>query len=209
MEGARGAWDVPENRIAGTRKVDNTGPPPGAVEDGITGNRGGYRVHAPGDGNGEDKGKDKEDVDHISALQAFVHDGTIHDASVKVQAPAPAAAAAPVTPSKPTEGKEKDTRADRGYHPAELHPYTPKTSGTTSNPTSPFFDRSPSSSLREKHGHVHHRTVSNASHESGSMRRKKVGFFDKVRGEAKVIVGKIEHKKEKVEEGKRILHGED
>jgi hypothetical protein len=72
---------------------------------------------------------------------------------------------------------------------------------------------SPSASLREKghdYGHFHKRTTSTVSQGSGSVHgRKKVGFFDKVRGEAKVIVGKIEHKKEKVEEGKRILHGED
>lgn len=48
--------------------------------------------------------------------------------------------------------------------------------------------------------------------ESGSLTssgRKKVGFFDKVKGEAHVIVGKIEHKQEMIDKGKKILHGDD
>ena len=174
----------------------------------------------------DDDGGDKIGADRSTCLQAQVPYDAIPDASAKFQG-YDTAPAAPVTPSKKSTAssteskeKEKDVRADRGYHPAELHPYIPHAPSTPSNnlspqpapPSSPL-DRSPSSSLREKlghgHGHVHQRTVSNASGESGSMRRKKVGFFDKVRGEAKVIVGKIEHKKEKVEEGKRILHGED
>lgn len=73
----------------------------------------------------------------------------------------------------------------------------------------------------EKHGHGHHtfsfghrhkRTSSTASVSSVSTQgggRKKVGFFDKVKGETKVIIGKMEHKPEKVEEGKKILRGED
>jgi hypothetical protein len=177
---------------------------------------------------GDDDGEYKNGADRSTRLQAQVPVDAIPDASVKVQG-YDAAPAAPITPSKKstassTEAKEKDKdiRGDRGYHPAELHPYTPHAPSTPSNNLSPQpasssspLDRSPSASLREKHGHghghfhVHQRTVSNASGESGSMRKKKVGFFDKVRGEAKVIVGKIEHKKEKVEEGKRILHGED
>jgi len=62
-------------------------------------------------------------------------------------------------------------------------------------------------------GHRHKRTsgitsVGSSIASSTEGGRKKVGFLDKVRGEAKVIVGKIEHK-EKVEERKRILRGED
>jgi hypothetical protein len=108
----------------------------------------------------------------------------------------------PPAPTPPPESSppnhHQPTQPDGGYHPAELHPYI--------SPTQPSTSLSPSSSMREKLGHVHKRTASSAS---SSSRRKKVGFFDKVRGEAKVIVGKIEHKKEKVEEGRRILHGED
>ena len=66
-------------------------------------------------------------------------------------------------------------------------------------------------SMREKgtHGHFHKWTASTVSQGSGSVHGcKKVGFFDEVRGEAKVIIGKIEHKKELVDAGKRILHGE-
>ena len=120
----------------------------------------------------------------------------------------------PVTPVKAFPPKLNTANTDSEYHPALLHPYIPVTppgngtsNGTSNgNGASPnHHDTSPSSSLRDKHGH--HR-ASTTSFGSGSG-RKKVGFFDKVRGEAKVIVGKIEHKKDKVEAGRRILHGED
>lgn len=214
VDGARGAWDVAQNRTAETKEVDNTGPPPKAVEDGITGNRGGDN----GDGDiTVDHETNKEHTDHISDLQDLVKDVAAHDASAK----APAIDVPAVTLAAPSEDsavKPKDLRSDRGYHPAELHPYIPNASSTASGTTgassssqysSLSRNTSPSTSTKEKHGHVHQRTVSTSSTGSGSPRRKKVGFFDKVRGEAKVIVGKIEHKKEKVEEGKRILHGED
>jgi len=215
VDGARGAWDVAENRKAETKKVDNTGPPPKAVEDGIAGNRGGDS----GDGDTKlDDETNKKYTDRISDLQALVQDDAAHDTSAKAPA-IDVPAAAPVAPSEDSAAKPKDLRSDRGYHPAELHPYIPNASSTasasgttgassSSQHTSLSRNTSPSASTKEKHGHVHQRTVSTSSVGSGSPRRKKVGF-DKVRGEAKVIVGKIEHKKEKVEEGKRILHGED
>jgi hypothetical protein len=238
-EGAKGAWDVAENRKAGTRKVENVGPPPRAVEDGITGNR--RAVHE--DTKGDETQQENSFADRITDLQAVAHDATTPDASVKAQpddasasvaeapapapaptpTPAPAPAPAPAPTSTPTTApttpsKPKDIRSDTGYHPALLHPYTPDGSSPTSGtffPTSSTHDTSPSASIREKHSHGHERghgvgkRESTASFGSGSTGRKKVGFFDKVRGEAKVIVGKIEHKQEKVEKGKRILHGED
>jgi hypothetical protein len=118
--------------------------------------------------------------------------------------------AAPATPLKATA-------IDRGYHPAELHPRSASYSSVSFSPTATTLhsnNTSPSPSMKEK-GHSYFRKRTDSSHstasqESGSMRgRKKVGLFDKVRGEAKVIVGRLERKKEKVEEGKRILHGED
>ena len=214
VDGIRGIWDVAENRTAETKKVDNISPPPKAMEDGITGNRGGNN----GDGDTKmDDETNKKYADCISDLQALVQNDAAHDASAKapaVNVPATALAA----PSENSAAKPKDLRSDRGYHPAKLHPYIPNASSTASGTTgassssqhtSLSHNTSPSASTKEKHGHVHQRTVSTSSTGSGSPRRKKVGFFDKVRGEAKVIVGKIEHKKEKVEEGKRILHGED
>jgi len=211
VDGARGAWDVAENRVIENTMVENTGLPPKAAEDGIVGNSGGDNGDAK-----MDDGPNRKYADGISGLQALVQDKVAHNTSAKARvddilAPAPAA------PSEDS-AKPKDLRSDRGYHPAELHPYTPNASSTasgitsaSSSPRHPSLTRntSPSTSTKDKHGHVHQRTVSTSSVGSGSPRRKKVGFFDKVRGEAKVIVGKIEHKKEKVEEGKRILHGED
>jgi hypothetical protein len=137
---------------------------------------------------------------------------------VSTPAPTPAPAPAPTTPSKPT------SRPDGQYHPALLHPMTASYSPSTFvSPPS----KSPAGSIKskkegdkEKHGlhhtfsfgHRHKRTSSITSASSVSTQgggRRKVGFFDKVKGETKVIIGKIEHKPEKVEEGKRILRGED
>lgn len=42
--------------------------------------------------------------------------------------------------------------------------------------------------------HVEHETV-----------RKKPGFMDKLKGEMKVISGKLSHKESKVEEGRRMM----
>ncbi|ORX40752.1 hypothetical protein BD324DRAFT_18808 [Kockovaella imperatae] len=61
-------------------------------------------------------------------------------------------------------------------------------------------------------------TTSNQSHttaghdgkrrtSSGGSSKKKVGFMSKLKGEIKVISGKLDHDKEKVEAGKRMIHG--
>ncbi|KZP32659.1 hypothetical protein FIBSPDRAFT_944176, partial [Athelia psychrophila] len=136
-----------------------------------------------------------------------------------VPAPAPVPVPAPAAAKVPSSPPSTPRKAgDPGYHPAVLHPMTPSTKAAATNgstpgerPTSPF------GSLSKKGGHgraasgsvssvKHARAASVSSTASG---RKKVGFFDKVRGEAKIVMGKLEHKKDKVEAGKRILHGED
>ena len=40
--------------------------------------------------------------------------------------------------------------------------------------------------------------------ERGEQKRRKAGFMEKMKGEAKVLLGKVEGKPQKVEEGKKI-----
>jgi hypothetical protein len=139
-------------------------------------------------------------------------------AATPAPAPAPVPAAAKVPSSPPSTPRKA---GDPGYHPAVLHPMTPSTKAAAANGSAPAANHerptSPFGSLSKKGGHgraasgsvsssKHNRAASVSSTASG---RKKVGFFDKVRGEAKIVMGKIEHKKDKVEAGRRILHGED
>ncbi|KIK93310.1 hypothetical protein PAXRUDRAFT_145365, partial [Paxillus rubicundulus Ve08.2h10] len=83
------------------------------------------------------------------------------------------------------------------YHPALLHPPPP---GASAMETSPRFSEqippasptSPTSKERSK------------SESTG----KRVGFMAKVKGEVKVLAGKMTREEDKVEEGKKQMHGE-
>jgi len=46
---------------------------------------------------------------------------------------------------------------------------------------------------------------SSPSHSQASAGKTKSGFMDKIKGEIKVLSGKLEHKQEKVDEGKRMM----
>ncbi|KAF7979631.1 hypothetical protein HWV62_41585 [Athelia sp. TMB] len=135
------------------------------------------------------------------------------------ETPAPAPAAPQKTlPSTPRKA------SDPGYHPAE--PYSKTTAD--SNGSSSSFDvgkdrpMPPLGSIGKKGGLLN-RTPSMSSTASGKKKgwlnrtpsvsstassKRKVGFLDKVRGEAKIVMGKIEHKQEKIEAGRRIRYGE-
>ena len=215
---AKGAWDVPENansasahagKGAGVEKA-----PASAAE--------AQRAH--GGEAGREGGECESGADMLADLQGLALKGGHADAPEKTPAPAAekmqetektaeAPTPAPAAEKKAATPPSTPRKAgDPGYHPALLHPMTPpatpaatfsSTSASTPDvgkgrPTSPF------GSIGKKGGH--NRAPSMNSTASG---KKKVGFFDKVRGEAKIVMGKIEHKKEKVEAGKRILHGED
>lgn len=80
-----------------------------------------------------------------------------------------------------------------GYHAAKINPA----------PTGEIADQAeaqPDSSVSPK-------SATTAS-VTDSPKERRVSFLHKVRGEAKIIAGKMSGKEDKVEEGKRILHGE-
>ncbi|KAF7982672.1 hypothetical protein HWV62_27145 [Athelia sp. TMB] len=213
--GAKGAWDVPENANSASAR---TGKGAG-VEKAPASPAEAQRAHGgeAGRGDGEESG-----ADMLADLQGLALKGGHADAEKTQEAPAPAAektpeaektqetpAPAPAAEKKATPPSTPRKAGDPGYHPALLHPMTPPATpaATFSTPTPDVGKGRPTSpfgSIGKKSGHQ--RAPSMNSTASG---KKKVGFFDKVRGEAKIVMGKIEHKKEKVEAGKRILHGED
>jgi hypothetical protein len=80
VDGARGAWDVAENRTSETKKVENTGLPPKAA------GRWDYRAIAEAIVEMRIKLDDetnKKYTDRISDLQALVQDDPAHDTSAK------------------------------------------------------------------------------------------------------------------------------
>ncbi|KAG2344822.1 hypothetical protein BDR05DRAFT_961225, partial [Suillus weaverae] len=82
---------------------------------------------------------------------------------------------------------------DTDYHPAKLHP--PRVGESTSQAET--HHDSPVSPVSAPPASV-----------TGSPKERRVSFLDKLRGEAKIIAGKMIGKEDKVEEGKRIMHGE-
>ncbi|KAF5378477.1 hypothetical protein D9615_007080 [Tricholomella constricta] len=75
------------------------------------------------------------------------------------------------------------------YHPATLHPDTLSTARTTSETS----DTAAISSTGDRRA------------STGSMGEHKVGFMEKMKGEAKVISGKLAHNEKKVEAGKHMM----
>jgi len=138
-------------------------------------------------------------------------------------------ASMPMVPVTPERNNPRRTSSHPDYHPSILHPMTPRSNTITgTNTPSPRFDTtknrpaSPFGSIRKKREQLVRtpsvsstgsskkkgRLTRSPSLDSSASGKKKVGFLDKVRGEAKIVMGKIENKQEKVEAGKRILHGE-
>lgn len=78
------------------------------------------------------------------------------------------------------------------YHPAKLHP--PRVVESTSQ--AEVQSESPVSPASAPPASV-----------ADSPKEHRVSFLDKLRGEAKIIAGKMSGKDDKVEEGKRIMHG--
>ncbi|KAI9060355.1 hypothetical protein FKP32DRAFT_1595434 [Trametes sanguinea] len=94
---------------------------------------------------------------------------------------------------------------DTDYHPAELHPppeklVNPHSEGekslgaTQADANRPAEESQPPNQARDDGG--------------DKERKKKAGFMEKMKGEAKVLLGKIEGKHEKVEQGQKIKAGE-
>lgn len=93
------------------------------------------------------------------------------------------------------------------YHPAQLHPPPAgasaveyKDGGASAAATSPQAEQEPTTNANDT-------PAASKSSTSGSI-GKKVGFMAKVKGEAKIIAGRMSGKEEKVEEGKRMMHGD-
>ncbi|KAG6852583.1 hypothetical protein C0991_010841 [Blastosporella zonata] len=98
---------------------------------------------------------------------------------------------------------QPDVRSDPGYHPATLHPPDPKLNkeaevnkeaearshASTSQPTNTSVSSGVSAERRSTSGS-----------EGSTGERHKVGFMEKVKGEAKVISGKLGHNEKKIEE---------
>lgn len=78
------------------------------------------------------------------------------------------------------------------YHPAKLHP--PRVGESTSQAEAqPDTLVSPASAP--------------PASVTDSSKERRVSFLDKVRGEARIFAGKMTGKEDKVEEGKRMMHG--
>ena len=103
--------------------------------------------------------------------------------------------------------------ADTPTSPTKATTTTPATTATSATtPASPVTKTSAGAAAAGTTGagataeKGHQRTGSNAS--TGSNGKKKVGFMSKLKGEIKVIGGKIAHDEKKVQEGERLKHGE-
>ncbi|TCD70307.1 hypothetical protein EIP91_003936 [Steccherinum ochraceum] len=111
------------------------------------------------------------------------------------------------------EGEDGDGY-DTNYHPADLHPGSSDPSSTKpQQPSSETGQGLGASEASKKEGvseKAHERSGTQSSSSSKDAGKKKVGFMEKMKGEAKVLLGHLEGGKkgeEKVEEGKRIKSG--
>ncbi|KAI0776516.1 hypothetical protein BD413DRAFT_520259 [Trametes elegans] len=101
---------------------------------------------------------------------------------------------------QPNQGSGYDT----DYHPAKLHPPTqtykdPESEGEKSLGATQADAQRPPAEAKPAH---------QARSPSPGEKAKKAGFMNKMKGEAKVLLGKIEGKHEKVEQGQKIKAGE-
>lgn len=102
---------------------------------------------------------------------------------------------------------------DTDYHPAQLHPAGSQPADTEeSGQALGASEASKKEGVSEK-SHERTSTTSSSGTETstpGKEGKKKVGFMDKMKGEAKVLLGHLERGKkgeEKVEEGKKMKGG--
>lgn len=148
------------------------------------------------------------------------HDGPVHetkDSSATGTSTGAALAAGAAGSSLATDSVEK-TPTTSGTASNSTHPSTPSKLDTAKGSTTGATAASTSSPITPKSPHTannhtladetkgHQRTGSNAS--TGSNGKKKVGFMSKLKGEMKVIGGKLQNNDAKVAEGERLKHGE-
>ncbi|KAG6882900.1 hypothetical protein C0993_008735 [Termitomyces sp. T159_Od127] len=91
-----------------------------------------------------------------------------------------------------------DVRMDPGYHPAALHPVDPKFQQREHG------EKSASYASAAAGGEASRRSPESERSSNSSGERKKTGFMKKVKGEVKVISGKLSHNERKIEEGKLL-----
>jgi len=208
----------PSTRAAETTREPGTYPKPD--HDGpVTGDRAdkshGHSVTAGAAGAGVAAGLSNKNGDAKHAATTSSTTGSVSDA-----APTPSTASNPVTPRTAPTGLENlqpapgENKADvvAGTKAFESHAVKEPTSPTTTtSPTTASAAATPASPVTKTSAGAstekgHRRSSSNAS--SGSNGKKKVGFMNKLKGEIKVIGGKIAHDDKKVQEGERLKHGE-
>ncbi|KAI0328799.1 hypothetical protein GY45DRAFT_1325785 [Cubamyces sp. BRFM 1775] len=102
---------------------------------------------------------------------------------------------------------------DTDYHPAKLHPppehiTNPHNEGEKSLGATQADANRPAEEGRPPNQARGDSDASGGADERGQQKAKKAGFMEKMKGEAKVLLGKIEGKHEKVEEGQRMKAGE-
>ncbi|KAG6861507.1 hypothetical protein C0995_015622 [Termitomyces sp. Mi166 len=91
-----------------------------------------------------------------------------------------------------------DVRLDPGYHPAELHPLDPKfkqdsVSKVPSDTDTNTNRRSSASTQSEGHS------------STSSGERRKVGLMSRMKGEVKVLSGKLSHNEKKIQAGRQMM----
>ncbi|KAI0351142.1 hypothetical protein OH77DRAFT_1430175 [Trametes cingulata] len=132
---------------------------------------------------------------------------------------------APATPpkdqhNKPSEGAlkgghhglpNKGRGYDTDYHPAQLHPPSEKPGNVASEGEKSLGATQADANRPAEEAQPPHQTQTQSSSGGGDahgQKAKKAGFMDKMKGEAKVLLGKIEGKHEKVEQGQKIKSGQ-
>jgi len=98
---------------------------------------------------------------------------------------------------------------DTNYHPAALHPQT-QTTGEAAPSAEPQGAATKGDATKEDNKEGGQGISTTGDKVTGGEKVKKAGFLDKMRGEAKVLMGKMEGKKgvEKVQEGRKMKAGE-
>ncbi|KAI8992713.1 hypothetical protein BD414DRAFT_481960 [Trametes punicea] len=96
------------------------------------------------------------------------------------------------------------------YHPAELHPPPEKLADPHSEGEKSLGATQADANRPPEESQPPHQTrePSGEQGQGSAPKAKKAGFMEKMKGEAKVLLGKIEGKHEKVEQGQKIKSGE-
>ncbi|KAJ8473693.1 hypothetical protein ONZ51_g7702 [Trametes cubensis] len=111
---------------------------------------------------------------------------------------------------RPDDKRSEGPGYDTDYHPAKLHPppehiADPHSEGEKSLGATQADANRPAEEGRRPH---QARGSGSSDEQRQHWKARKASFMEKMKGEAKVLLGKIEGKHEKVEEGHRMMAGE-